>query len=77
MNDIEMECVNEGDLTRKQLDLQQVPKVDTKPKPLLKSKALKWHMPIIGEVPMSKFLIPLYLLYFFCSVFHPRVWRDL
>jgi hypothetical protein len=43
--DIEMECVNEMD---KGGQLHQ------KPTPILKSKALKWHMPIIGEVPLSK-----------------------
>jgi hypothetical protein len=54
LNDIEMECVNEGDLSGKELDMKQLPKVDASPQPLLKSKGLKWHMPIIGEVPMSK-----------------------
>lgn len=54
LNDIEMECVNQGDLSEKELELKQIPKIDDRPKPLLKSKALRYHMPIIGEVPMSK-----------------------
>ena len=31
----------------------------------MKSKALRWHMPIIGEVPMSKYFIFLITLVFY------------
>ena len=56
LNDIEMECANEGDLDeQKAVNFNKLPKVEAKPKPLLQSKALRWHMPIIGEVPMSKY----------------------
>jgi len=49
--DLEMEAVNQPDLPSTPLfKPQAVPKV----KSALKSKALRWHMPIIGEVPMSK-----------------------
>jgi len=47
--DIEMECANQVDTYGKEL-IKQVTYVQ----PALKTKALRWHMPIIGEVPMSK-----------------------
>lgn len=52
-NDIEMECANQEELHQNKRVLKQAAKLK-KPEPVLKSKALRWHMPIIGEVPMSK-----------------------
>lgn len=52
-----MECTNNEDLNE-----SYIPPV-AKPVPLppaalpervLRSKALRWHMPVIGEVPLSK-----------------------
>ena len=47
--DLEMEIVQETDLSAN----NSLPAL--KPEPFLKSKALRWHMPIIGEVPLSKY----------------------
>lgn len=72
INDIEMECANQGDLGYKGQLIKQVNKQAFIPQPVLKTKALRWHMPIIGEVPMSKSTLHFRLMISF-SVFHPRL----
>ena len=51
-NDIEMECANQDDIHQSKRHVKE-PK-QSKPEPILKSKALRWHMPIVGEIPLSK-----------------------
>ena len=51
-----MECVNMGDIdTRHHQKQARAVKNNIPQQRKLKSKALRWHMPVIGEVPLSKF----------------------
>jgi len=55
--DIDMECAHlqeEQDSEMNAYNKQKVTSTTKKEEPILKSKVLRWHMPIIGEVPMSK-----------------------
>lgn len=55
--DIEMECAHlEEDQDTQMHGFSKLKDASATrmEEPILKSKALRWHMPIIGEVPMSK-----------------------
>lgn len=76
INDIEMECANQADLGYKQQLIKQVASAALSSAPALASKALRWHMPIIGEIPMSKLILKSSFTFFIFSVFHSRMRQD-
>ena len=63
-NDIEMEIVNENDADMVVDNINNRKENQHDNTTQLKSKALKWHMPIIGEVPISKYILYLFLIFF-------------
>ena len=62
--DLEMEIVQETDLSGNNIPQEKLPQHQ------LQSKALRWHMPIIGEIPLSKYLQKFNPIF---SVLHSRV----